>query len=300
MEFCTRCGHELGVGRFCTNCGHPIESRNPAAHVPAAPLTRPAPPVARYPLFADQVHPGSATPHRRPRPPPWLVWAVAGGLSLTLVATLGAFLLLGGDNPGDDRATGPGPTHSPRDTEPTTAPTSPGKSTKPSTTPPGQPEDVAAIATVDVPATAPPNQDVSGNQVRYEGRNMLDGVPETCWRMPGDGTGAEITISLAEPTLISRVGLVNGYAKTALGAGGAQLDWYRGNRRILAVAWVFDDGTVVDQDLAQTRRTQSVDVEPVTTSLIRLRILQVSPPGSGPAARNYTPISDVELVGMPG
>jgi hypothetical protein len=159
---------------------------------------------------------------------------------------------------------------------------------------------VARFATVEVPATAPPNLDVDGNQVRYEGRNMLDGVPETCWRMPGDGTGAVITINLAEPTKISSVGLINGYAKTATGAGGGTLDWYAGNRRILAVEWTFDDGTVVQQELAETRDVQSVDVGSVTTSTITLRLLQVSKPGKGPAARNYTPISDVAIVGTPG
>jgi hypothetical protein len=161
-----------------------------------------------------------------------------------------------------------------------------------------KPDDVAALATVRVPATAPPNLDVSGNQVRYEGRNMLDGVPETCWRMPGDGTGTEITIRLDAATLISRVGLINGYAKTAIDANGERLDWYLGNRRILAVAWLFDDGSVVNQDLAETRRLQSVDVEPVRTRTVRLRLVRVSQPGAS-APRDYTPISDVTIVGTP-
>jgi hypothetical protein len=224
-----------------------------------------------------------------------MLWFVAVGLALVLVATVGAFLLMGGDDPEPGKAADPGPTeHSSTATEPTT-PTTPSSSTPPATTPPGQPQNVAALASVSVPATAPPNQDVSGNQVRYDGRNMLDGVPATCWRMPGDGTGAEITFSLAEPTVISSVGLINGYAKSA-----GPLNWYTGNRRILSVEWVFDDGAVIDQDLAETRDLQSVDVEPVTTSTVLLRILQVSKPGNGPAARNYTPISDIALVGTPG
>lgn len=321
MEFCTRCGHELDVGRFCTNCGHPIESRNPAspdewhddtAERPILPMPPSPPPVgpppiqpgptgARYPLYADQVSPDEPpppTPHRRPRPA-WFVWALVTGLVLVLVATIGIFLLLSGDDPGDERATDTKTADtSGTSAEPTksTSP-SPSQSPPPSSSSPasGEPEDVAALATVSVPATAPPNEDTSGNQVRYEGRNMLDGVPATCWRMPGDGTGAEITITLAEPTVISRVGLINGYAKTA-----GRLDWYSGNRRILAVEWVFDDGSTVDQDLTETRSLQSVDVEPVTTSTITLRLLEVSRPGHGPAARNYTPISDVELVGTPG
>lgn len=94
MNFCTNCGHELGVGRFCTNCGKPVPGRHPGAApgpdpadpssddptvvrpaVPAAPTAPPAappvgtaPPAARYPLYAD---PGSegAPPVVPPAPP---------------------------------------------------------------------------------------------------------------------------------------------------------------------------------------------------------------------------------------
>ncbi len=111
---------------------------------------------------------------------------------------------------------------------------------------------MARLATVQVPATAPPNQDVSGNMVRYEGRNMLDGVAQTCWRMIGDGTGKEITLTLEKPTRLTTVGLINGYAKIARDGRGKALDWYHGNRRVLTVEWTFDDGTTVTQDLADT------------------------------------------------
>jgi hypothetical protein len=279
-----------------------------------------SPPAARYPLFADE----AAAP--APPPPPvayplppspalpdaprghrgsggsWLPWLLAAVLALVLFATIGLVLLRGGGDDGDQ----PSATDSTKSgthqasATPTRPSSPPPSSAEDSPTPSGEPEDVARLATVEVPATAPPNLDVAGNQVRYEGRNMLDGVPETCWRMPGDGTGSEITITLAEPTTITSVGLINGYAKTATGAGGSTLDWYRGNRRVLAVEWSFDDGTVIEQELGETRDLQSVDAGSVTTSTVRIRLLQVSKPGRGPAARNYTPISDVAIVGTPG
>jgi len=154
---------------------------------------------------------------------------------------------------------------------------------------------LASRSTVEVPATAPPNQDVNGRPTTYDGANMLDGVPETCWRMPGDGTGQEVTVTLPEPTHLRRVGLINGYAKTARDAQGNELDWYHGNRRVLSVEWVFDDGTTVSQDLDDTTAVQSVDVD-VTTTTIVLRLVAVSPPGTGRAARDYTAISDLALV----
>ncbi|MCL2614580.1 MAG: hypothetical protein FWD95_15310 [Nocardioidaceae bacterium] len=86
MNYCTNCGHELGVGRFCTNCGSPVPGRHPDAAPsaepgeraqPAAPSTPPPapppatppvgspPPAPRYPLYAD----GPTATNPRPAPP---------------------------------------------------------------------------------------------------------------------------------------------------------------------------------------------------------------------------------------
>jgi hypothetical protein len=123
---------------------------------------------------------------------------------------------------------------------------------------------------------------------------MLDGVPETTWRMPGDGSGTEVTITLAKATELTQIGLINGYAKTA-----GELDWYTGNRRLADVEWVFDDGTTVPQSLTEGRRLQVIDIDAVRTETVTLRLLSVSAPGQGPARRDYTAISDVTLVGTP-
>lgn len=330
MESCASCGHELEVGRFCTNCGHPVGApvpdedwRTGTAERPAVdpheatatapvvppPAVQPDPGGPRYPLFADEVDgdgpgtPPEPTPsaHRQPRAPRrWVPW-VAGFAALAVIAALGTWLLTGGDDSGAGRATGPATSTSrtPSPTPTTSGTPSPTPSTTPSGPAPGKPQDVARLATATVPATAPPNEDVSGNLVRYEARNMLDGVPTTCWRMPGDGTGEEITFELDSPTELTELGLVNGYAKTAVDAGGRPLDWYHGNRRVLQVEWVLDDGTTIPQTLDDDRRLQTVEIDPTTTSTVLLRLVSVSAPGTGRAARNYTPISDVALVGTP-
>jgi hypothetical protein len=214
-----------------------------------------------------------------------------------LMAVIGGLLLLSGD--GEERAEDPAPangtaeTENPPPSEP--SPTSPPPSTSQSSPPPADgPQDVARFATATAPKTAKPNLDTQGNQVRYEAANMLDGVAQTCWRMPGNGTGEEIVFTLAEPTELTEVGLINGYAKSS-----GTLDWYAGNRKVLAVEWVFDDGTVLSQPLSETRQMQSMPIEPVTTSRVLLRLVSVGEPGKGPSARNYTAISDVRLVGEP-
>jgi hypothetical protein len=269
------------------------------------PVLTPTEPV-RYPLYADEAEPGTATGSHRhvgERPPhawtAWLPW-LAGAVVLVLMASIGVWLLLGGDDdPGSSTAADPA-------TSSGTPPTSPEPSATGEPSPddegegePGKPADVSRSATAVVPETAPPNEDVDGNLVRYEARNMLDGVPGTCWRMAGDGSGETIVLELEEPTTITEVGMVNGYAKTATDRG-RTLDWYRGNRRVLAVEWVFDDGTSVSQDLGTTRHLQTVEVDAVTTESVEVRLVSVSPPGTGPARRDYTAISELSVVGAPG
>jgi hypothetical protein len=165
--------------------------------------------------------------------------------------------------------------------------------------PTGDPVDVASTAVASAPSTAPPNADAFGNRTTYTAANMLDGLAETCWRMAGDGTGVELTFRLASPTAVTRVGMINGYAKNAV-VGGLNLNWYVGNRRVLSAQWVFDDGTSVDQPLGATKQMQTIDLgAPVTTSTVTLRLVAVSSPGTGRSARNYTAVSEVTLVGTP-
>jgi hypothetical protein len=159
--------------------------------------------------------------------------------------------------------------------------------------------DVARRASAKAPKTAPPNQDVNGDQVSYDASNMLDGVPDTAWRAPGDGTGMSLTFTLRDPTELHQVGLINGYAKTSTDGKGRTFDWYHGNRRIESVIWVFDDGTKVRQQLQDDNAVQLVKVPDVVTSKVILRIVKVSKPGTGTAARDFTAISEVSLVGDP-
>lgn len=331
MEVCAGCGHPLGASRFCTGCGQPVgpdedwrtgtaerpairdagPTRPPPPYPPTLPPTLPppaeprpavAPPEPRYPLYADQVgappaHAAPGRPHR-----PWLPW-LAVAIALVLMAVIGGLLLLRGDGSdatADDPAAGPPdssstpsdkPDDNPSETTTPTEPSGPGKPKRSKRKPP-TPKDVTSTATVSAPDTAPPNQDVDGDLVRYDATNMLDDQAESCWRTPGDGTGTVILIGLGEPTEVSRVGLVNGYAKRS-----GDLNWYAGNRRVTDVEWLFDDGTTVAQSLLEERSLQTIDIEPVRTRTVRLRIVTVTAPGKGPAGRDFTPISELALVG---
>ena len=331
-RFCTNCGHPLGAPvdddagldfwrsetaeRLDTaDRGTHAAERTDTAERPAVPgrHAQPAPPIppppppppdasARFPLFADQATtPEQRYPDESERPErPWLVWVV-GAVALLLVAVFGAWLLFGDDESDPNLVAGE-PAGTTAEKAPPHKPTKPRKTQQKAAQPkpkPDPPVDVTPQATATVPATAPSSTDLDGNVVGYEARNMLDGVPTTCWRMPGDGSGDTITVELATATRLTSVGLINGYAKTDTDPSGNPLDWYAGNRRILAVQWTFDDGSVVTQDLTETRRLQRLKVEPTTTSTVQLRLLTVTPPGDGPSRRDYTAISDLALVGTP-
>ncbi len=327
---CARCGAPLRGGRFCTNCGAPIAptpvepsyDEAPTSErlhaVPDETATRVAPepaaaePVRPPPLFRDEVHPQpppAAPVYAEPLPPepvppprrsPGIGLWVGAAVGLVLVLVLGAFLLLSGGT-GDSPSASSSPplipkSHHSTSTVPSSTPTSSAPTS--GTTSTGSPTDVAGLAAASAPAHAPAGVDFAGRTVTYVAPNMVDGDVQTCWRTPGDATGMVLTFRLDQPTRITEVGLVNGYAKTAV-VGGRTYDWYRGDRRVLAVEWVFDDGSTVSQQLAQTRAMQTHRIPPVTTSTVQIRITSVSGPGHGPAARNDTAISEVSLVGTP-
>jgi hypothetical protein len=152
--------------------------------------------------------------------------------------------------------------------------------------------DLARAATFEVPGTAPPTTDFDGNLVAYEAVQMHDGDPSTTWRIAGDATAKVVTVTLGEPAVVYRVGLVNGYTKQVAG-----VDWYPNNRRILAVTWGFEDGTTVEQTFSENPTMQLLKVPPVQTSTVTLTITSVTPPGSGNLGRDYTAISEVAITG---
>jgi hypothetical protein len=322
---CAHCGASLSGGLFCTNCGARIGTLPAAAPsrigptdtaersydvleqppvATAPPVTPPAaqrdlPPILPPGPQPPRTH--SSSPHHRQGPGAGL-W-VGAVVAMLVVLLLGGFLLLrgsGGDSP-SSTATPPlvpkvKPTTAAPST-PTTSSSAPSASTSP--TAGGPATNVAGLAQASAPANAPGRVDFAGRPVSYVAANLVDGSTDTCWRRAGDATGTVLTFRLDRPTRLTRVGLINGYAKIAFD-NGRRYDWYLGNRRVLGVDWVFDDGSTVSQQLATSRTMQQMAIKPVTTASVRLRITSVSPPGTGPAGRDDTAISEVLLIGHAG
>jgi hypothetical protein len=313
-ERCLHCGATVTVGRFCTNCGASLgtEPTNPRiwpgptdtaervyeAPTPAYAGMRSARGQSAYAATPETAYLAPDSSSGRPAPGPGLWIGVAGAMALMLV--LGGFLLLHGVGGGDDQPSTAQPivpklSDTSSADESTPVSTSPSASSSaPAVT--GPPTNVAGFAQASAPRHAPAGLDFAGQPVTYVAPNMVDGRNDTCWRTSGDATGLVLTFRLDQPTRLSRVGLVNGYSKIAY-SHGRPFDWYLGNRRVLSVDWIFDDGTTVDQQLAQDRGLQQRPIKPVTTSVVQLRITAVSPPGKGRAARDETAISEVFLQG---
>jgi hypothetical protein len=151
--------------------------------------------------------------------------------------------------------------------------------------------------TAAVPATAPPSISAAGKRVTFRAANLTDGDGRTAWRMIGDGTGQLLTFEFTAPIRITRVGLVNGYAKSER-VHGERFDWYAANRRVLEVEWRLGDGTTIRQTLRRSIKMQTVKVQGVRTTRVQLKLLRVSRPGAGRLSRDYTAVSEVLLVGL--
>lgn len=263
MTTCARCGHDLGVGRFCLNCGHPVGEPVPAGEqLLVSPDDAPLPDQTAVAV------------------PSWAPWAVGVLLVVILFAVLSS--CLGGD---EDEPRGESATR-------TSETTSPGQKAAPRAV------DLTSTLEVTAPPAAPATTDLDGRLVDYDPSQMLDATPSTAWRTAGDASGKIISFTLPEPSTIRRVGILNGYAKQ-VASGSDLVDWYPHNRRITAVEWAFDDGTVVRQDLREKAKLQRLTIDPVTTSTVQLRLLAVTPPGAGVLGRDYTAISDVLVAGAP-
>lgn len=302
MSTCARCGAEHpvdSVGRFCTNCGAPRGAVAGPASEP--PPVHQAPPPQRFPLYAEETDspvpapvpapaPTPVTPdrpphggqHRRRSP---LVWAGLAVAALLLLVV--AVALLTGesveDPSGSDAAAGT-------------------SSAGGDPAPTADPEPLVDRVTPEAPRADADSVDIStGEPTSYEAGNMVDGDPETAWRVNGDASGETLTFTFDEPVTLTSLGLVNGYAKTSVDGSGTEFDLYAGSRRVLEVQWVLDGETVIDQTLSDGERgLQRVDTGAVEVTVVELRLVEVSAPGRGPAARNKTAISEVSLEGYPG
>lgn len=113
--------------------------------------------------------------------------------------------------------------------------------------------------------------DAAGLLNAYGPQNLFDGNPATAWceGVAGPGNGQEITVEFARPVIVSRITVVNGYAKSAA--------TFANNNSIHTLTAVWPDGTASPLDLADSMTPNSIATNhaaPVTR--LRLRIESVN------------------------
>lgn len=232
--------------------------------------------------------------------------------SVGLVVSLYAFGSVGRSS--DDEAGGPATTAQvaqlppgPTDTAPAPAPTDPpgtagssgttaedtgdtAPATADGTTAEGTTEPPAPrIAHLSAPDARDDGVDDCGEPTSYGPIFTVDKTPDTAWMVPGDGVGTVLTIELAEPSLVSTVGLIPGYDKSDPCSGSERFDELR---RITEVRWTFGDGTSIDQKLPPTPdlHTEVLDA-PVVTERVTMTILATTEPGVD--RLDFTPVSEI-------
>jgi hypothetical protein len=144
---------------------------------------------------------------------------------------------------------------------------------------------------IEASQTAGNSKNSCGDATTYSPQQVQDGDKTTAWRVKGDGTGQSLSLTLAGPTHLSEVGLLPGYAKIDACSGS---DRFKQLRRITKVAWVFDDGTTVEQSFEERPDIQTTKVD-VTSSHVTVEILGVT---NGPTI-DATTISELTLMGVP-
>jgi len=289
---CSLCGQQLPVAPRAFS-PPPVAFGPPAAAVPPPPS--PALPGFGYPppaqpwpgdAGAPPAAPGTAVPVGPPRGGGWI--PVAALMLLVVVAAAVALLLWHRSNADQTAAPSPRPAGS------TASSSTPDQATSQEATvvAPAQLQHRERNARITVPATSSPAPDAGNNQVTYDAAHLVDGDPATAWRMDGDGAGSSLRFDVDGPTTFHRIGLINGYTKID---PYDSTDRYPQMRRITQVTWNLDGRTFTQLLHDGNQSPQLIDVPDVTATSITLTIDATT--GPGVAALDYTPISEVQLLG---
>jgi len=157
------------------------------------------------------------------------------------------------------------------------------------TAPAAEPQPVKAVAAI-ASATAPPAVTGCNRPVSYEPALVVDGDPTTAWRVPGDGIGQRVQVTLERPTRLLQVGLLPGYARVD---PCTKVDRFVQMRRVTQVRWIFDGGAAIRQSFEDRPAIQSIAVDVVTKTITVEVVATTADP-----ELDFTPISEIRLGGL--
>ena len=156
----------------------------------------------------------------------------------------------------------------------------------------GETVTVTPAAVLPTCATLPPAIDSTGRPHAYEATNTIDGDVTTAWRCQG-ARGQTLAVSFPCSVHLATVGIDPGHDKTD--PDGA--DRFTQNRKVTRVAWTFDDGTTVEQQVAPQRGIQSMPVDQ-TARTATLTVLDTvdGQPVTNQAGQQSAPFNDVTSI----
>lgn len=225
----------------------------------------------------------------------WLLICCVSEQRLWVVA---AQVVIHNDISGVPEATAP-PTPTPTDTPtPTSTPTALATPT-PTDTLTATPvsSNIAPLATVSASSFAEASKDTCQppHITSFQPTNLVDGQLTTAWRVKGDPTQDYVLFEFTRTAILREVNMVPGYAKAD--ACTPSLNWCMINRIPMTVRLIFDDGSNMTFNLKRACEWQDFSFEPVETKTIRLTILDTYPALDPKQQRDFTPISEIRLVG---
>jgi len=141
---------------------------------------------------------------------------------------------------------------------------------------------------------APNSEDGQGNVTTFVAANAADGMPETAWRIAGDGLNQWLLVDFAGPVDLQELRILPGYAKIDEQDG---TNRFVQNRRVRRVRLEFSSGTSVEATLDDLPVLQPILTDNVRTEFVRIVILESLPPAVADG-REFTPVSEVEAVGV--
>lgn len=140
--------------------------------------------------------------------------------------------------------------------------------------------------------SAAPGRDAQGVTVSYGPENLIDGDPQTAWRIEGDGQGTQLLLFFQRPVLIQEVHIIPGYAKIDASDG---TNRFTQNRRVQQVQLHFANGVMQEATLADSPTDQTIKLaEQVLTEHMVVTILHSTTHGG----RDFTAVSELSVRGQ--
>jgi hypothetical protein len=144
------------------------------------------------------------------------------------------------------------------------------------TQPPCEGEEALTEPTASAGSAITPDA-ISSSSPDSEPQLAFDGTLDTAWQVSGDGVGEFILLEFDEGVTIQDIQMVPGFDATDPESGANLFTQYR---RVRSVRLEFSDGSSTEATLASFATFQSVLMNPVTTSSVKMTILETTEPGS--------------------